>query len=71
MEPDSGGGDAPSDAPTAALPTALEALLATHGGPEEAAAALLDALVAGRFADEVRPARGAAPAPAAAEARLR
>ena len=57
MEADSGGGDAAADAPPTAPPSALDTLLATHGGPEEAAAALLDALVAGRFADEARPAR--------------
>lgn len=58
MEPDSGGTDDAAPTIIEAPLSPLNALLATHGGDAEAAvAALLDTLVAGRFADEARPSR--------------
>jgi hypothetical protein len=40
-----------------AAPSALDALFAFHDSPEEAVAGVLDTLVGGRFAEEVRAAR--------------
>lgn len=58
MEPDSGGTDDAAPTIIEAPLSPLNALLAAHGGDAEAAvAALLDTLVAGRFADEARPSR--------------